>query len=155
MNLYIRCACSAHDNEPLTARAARITSLLASPELRNVAGERWTSPVDASGTDAPEPIVTLSDLRIWTPAPATNDVAYRLARTNGREGDRRCDVVATLWMESSEPDQLVIRLRRDRFPGGSPANLDELTVWLRDRVRGLVEVSFPERTGPTTPIAAK
>lgn len=157
VNLFIRCECAALHDEPLTSRATRVTALLSTPELRHVAGERWTAPTSDSSraVDAPEPTHALGDLRAWSPAPATDDVAYRLARTNGREGDRRCDVVATLWMEGTTPDQLVLRLRRDRFPGGTPADVDALVEWLRGMVRGKVEVTDAERSGASGPIAAK
>jgi hypothetical protein len=157
LNLYIRCECAALHDEPLTARAARVTALLASPEMAHVAGERWSAPSlsKASAADAPEPIHTLADLRAWSPAPATDDVAYRLARTNGRDGDRRCEVVATLWMEGTAPDQLVLRIRRDRFPGGKPSNLEDLVDWLKDRVRGAVEIGEVDRYGVPGPLAAK
>jgi hypothetical protein len=157
LNVYIRCECAALHDEPLTSRAARVTALLSSPEMCHIAGERWTppNPGKASAVEAPDPIHTLGDLRAWSPAPATDDVAYRLARSNGRDGDRRCDMVATLWMESTAPDQLVLRIRRDRFPGGKPSNVDELVVWLKDRVRGVVEISEVDRFGLPGPIAAK
>lgn len=157
MTVRIRCLCVSPADEPLTARAGRVSALLGEPEFRQIAGDHWALPTsgEASAADLPELVDSLRDLRAWTPSPADTDIAYQLSRWNGRKGTARCEVHAQLWLEASQPDQLEIELRRALFVPDGPLSLDAFVAWLGAKVHGTVSIEAIAADGTRRQVAAK
>lgn len=155
VNVFIRCTLRAQRDEPLTRRAERVAAVIGAPEFARVMGARWTRPTASASADAPEPACALADLRAWSPAPTSDDVAYRLSRWNGRDGASRCDLICTLWLESTEPDQLLLRFARRTFPGDGPDGLSLFAAWLQAATGAEPEIGDVDRHGMSRSLAAK